>query len=125
MKHLVCRYSLNEMRRLVAGVPNTNLMHGMMLKIINTYMEARQVPWFGCRRVDWYEIALMTIQQSYEVRRTLYNAGRLIYRSYHRPGFSHAIPLVIHTTLTQPPEASPENVYIYQPKAGSKGDAET
>ena len=115
MKRLVCRYSLNELEQLIEGLPNANIMHGIMLKVINAYMEACNAPWFGCRRVDWYEIALMSVQQSYQVRTTLFDAGKLLYRSYSRPGFRHAIPIVVHTTLKDPPEPEPQNVYVYVP----------
>jgi len=115
-RRLVCRYSLNEMEQLIEGIPHANLMHGGFLKVVNAYMESRNVPWFGCRRSDWREIALMSVQQSYQVRTTLYEAGRLIYRSYSRPGFRHAIPIVVHTTAKTPPEPRPENVYVYQPE---------
>lgn len=119
MRRLVGSYSLNEMEQLIEGLPHGNLMHGVFLKVVNTYMESCRVPWFGCRRVDWHEIALMSVQQSYQVRTALYEAGRLLYRSYSRPGFKHAIPIVVHTTMGSPPEPRPENVYIYQPARGS------
>lgn len=122
MNRLVCAYSINEMESLIRDIPKANLMHAVFLKIVNAYMERCNVPWFGCRRVDWYEIALMTIQQSYEVRRTLYNAGKLLYRSYSRPGLKHGIPIVVHTTMPNPPVPRPETVYIYQPGEEYNGE---
>jgi len=115
MTRLVCLYSLKEIEELVKDVPNSNLMQGVFLKIINTYMECHNVAWFGCRRMDWKEIALLSVQQTVEIRRVLAAAGKLISQTYFPPVPRRGMAIKVHTTLQDPPLPTPNNVYVYQP----------
>lgn len=118
MERVVGVFSLREIEELVKDVPNANLLQGVFLKIINTYIERHQVVWFGCRRVDWREIALLTVQQTVDIRTALVAAGKLVTHPYAPPFRSPGMAIRVHTTLANPPLPNPDNVYIYEPEGG-------
>ena len=85
---------IDNLKELVKGFPRGHLIHAAILSCVAAFLDEHHAYWFGCRREDWFKIALITPQQYSHAVKTLQD--RRMIHTLRTAEAGTSVPIIYH-----------------------------